>query len=70
MTTIQDLNKKEEECYKNCSDYSCVRSGGCTGFAGHAVRDFHHKEAQHKTEEKKYQDFKQLMDRYNKEKCR
>ncbi len=70
MKDLKTLIKEEEACYKNCSDYSCVRSGGCTGFAGHAVRDFHYNKEQKQKEEQKYQEFAKLMDRYNKEKCR
>lgn len=37
------LEQKADACFKSCSDYSCVRSGGCTGSAHHALSDFYWK---------------------------
>lgn len=36
---LKELSKAADDCFKNCGDYSCVRSGGCTGFAGHRYED-------------------------------
>lgn len=36
---VDKLQRTADKCYASCSDYSCVRSGYCTGFAGHAVDD-------------------------------
>ena len=30
-----------KECYATCSDYSCVRSGYCTGDAGRRSQEFY-----------------------------
>lgn len=38
---LAQLIADAEACHKRCSDYSCVRSGTCTGFAGGALRDFY-----------------------------
>jgi hypothetical protein len=35
-THLQRLKEDAENCYKSCPDYSCARSGFCTGAAAHA----------------------------------
>jgi hypothetical protein len=40
LTDEDKLREEMKECEKNCSDYSCVRGGGCSGAAYHAWRSF------------------------------
>lgn len=39
MTKLDELQAAANACHKTCSDYSCVRSGSCTGHAGHEYND-------------------------------
>jgi hypothetical protein len=67
-STLKQLIKEEEKCYSSCSDYSCVRSGCCTGYASHKLSDYHYDKQNNLKKEQEYQNFKILMNRYSKEK--
>lgn len=37
---MERLEAAARACHEKCSDYSCVRSGHCTGHAGHELEDY------------------------------
>lgn len=39
MTDMKALGEAVDACFKDCSDYSCVRMGSCTGCAGRAYSE-------------------------------
>lgn len=65
--TLKELIKDKKECYASCSDYSCVRSGGCTGDASYKLSEYYSIQRRKQEEDAKYKSFKALMDRYKKE---
>ena len=62
-----DIIKAEKEaakCFDNCSDYSCVRSGYCTGPLGNAVTNFYIKQREEQREKAEYARMKYLEKKY------
>jgi hypothetical protein len=49
------------DCERNCSDYSCVRSFGCTGNAGHAMTDYWMEKRQQEKDDKERERIKKLL---------
>lgn len=52
-----------KDCYENCSDYSCVRSGYCTGDAGRRSIEFH-KQQELKKERREFDRIAYLLEKY------
>jgi hypothetical protein len=61
------LQEAEKRCYASCSDYSCLRSGGCTGVPAQKLRDYWEQKKRILAEDAEYLKFKNLMDRYIRE---
>ncbi len=55
----------ESKCYSSCSDYSCVRSGGCTGEAGYKVRELAYQQKREEDERVEFFRIKKLLEKYS-----